>query len=76
MPAEQPDLKCPKCGSADLSGLMASFYVKLDGAGSPVGSWEDWESDTELTGRRLCDSCGCEFDCDDDPEVAQCLPAI
>jgi hypothetical protein len=61
--------KCPLCGSTQLGGLMSSFFVAIDADGSPLGQWQDWESETELGAERCCYSCG--WDSRDDEEQAE-----
>ena len=53
---------CPKCGSTELLGLFAAFWVKLDSAGEPIGQWRDWQSETEITEKRTCLRCDHEFE--------------
>lgn len=55
-------LTCPECGSNNISGLMASFWVKLDPDGETMaGNWNDYESATEIGPERMCSDCGEEF---------------
>lgn len=58
-------VKCPKCGSTKISGLMAAFWVELGEDGSPKGKWRDFESATELGTERECSDCGHQFDVGD-----------
>lgn len=53
--------RCPKCSSFNVSGLMASFWVKLDDEGMVRDEWAAFQSETELTEERLCESCGHEW---------------
>ena len=53
--------KCPGCGSAELGGQMAAFWVPLDKDGVPTGEWIDWERETELGPKRCCYECGFEW---------------
>ncbi len=53
---------CPQCGSAEVSGEMASFYVPLTDEGDMDGEWLDYESCTELTDNRSCQKCGHMWD--------------
>ena len=56
-------LVCPKCGSANICGLMSSFFVALmeDGV-TPSGEWNDWSSESEMTENRICCDCDYEFE--------------
>jgi hypothetical protein len=54
--------QCPKCGSRNIAGLIAAFWVRLDKDGQPKDQWRDCESETELTEKRSCGECGHEWD--------------
>lgn len=60
--AQQPSECCPKCGSHNISGLMAAFWVSLNRDGEMSGQWRDYEESTEIGPERLCKDCGHEFD--------------
>ena len=55
-------MNCPSCGSKKIAGLMAAFWVTLDGDGAMAGQWNDYESCTEIGPERMCQECQCEFD--------------
>lgn len=52
---------CPKCGSRELSGLVAAFWARLSPSGWYYYPFGDHESDTEIGPERLCRRCGHEF---------------
>lgn len=54
-------LVCPECSSTNISGLMASFWVRLNSSGEPKSEWREFESCTGLEEERMCDDCGYEF---------------
>jgi len=54
-------LRCPKCGSAKIAGLMAAFWVSLASDETMEGQWSDYESATEIGDERLCSECSHEF---------------
>lgn len=54
-------MKCPKCKSKKIGGLMEAFWVSLNPDGTPAGEWNDWSAETELGEHRLCYKCGHEF---------------
>ncbi len=51
---------CPECGSNQLSGLVAAFYVPLNEDGGPDRR-VSWESESEIGPQRLCRRCQSEF---------------
>ena len=53
--------KCPECGSEDVLGSIAAFWVGLDKNGEAVGDWNDWQGNTELSDERHCNDCGHEW---------------
>lgn len=55
-------MKCPKCGSTEVSGLMEAFWVMLDQDDQPEGQWQDWEGCTEIGDKRMCTECEHEFE--------------
>lgn len=59
-------MKCPKCGSNDIAGLIPSFWVPLCEDGMPEGQWRDWESNTQLSEQRQCSSCFYEWSADNE----------
>lgn len=60
---------CPHCGSHQVSGLVAAFWVAVDEDGSPVKPLHECvDSDTEIGLERMCRNCGKEWtDGDDSP---------
>lgn len=52
--------RCPKCGSTELSGLVASFYVPVNQNGDLLHEVA-WESESEIGPERLCRKCYAEF---------------
>ena len=50
--------RCPKCGSGDVRGLVASFWVPLDA--DPFD--HDWQSESDIGPERYCNACECEWD--------------
>lgn len=41
---------------------MAAFWVSLDKNGEPEGQWRDWESNSEITEKRICSTCSHEWE--------------
>lgn len=56
---------CPSCGSKNIVGKMAAFWVALGEDGEPKDRWEEMQSETELTSHRECGDCFHEWDVDD-----------
>lgn len=55
-------MKCLKCGSADLSGLVQSFWVGVDENGDAELGKISLASETEIGPERMCNTCGEEFE--------------
>ena len=55
------NMKCPRCGSSQIGGLMQAFFVPLDTEGDMEGSWGDYSSETEIGIERICYDCEKEF---------------
>jgi len=70
--------KCPNCGSDQIGGLMAAFFVPIDQEGEMIGQWREYQSETAIGTVRLCYGCEHEWDGDaeeeegDDPEKRRC----
>jgi hypothetical protein len=58
---DAPGMKCPNCGSTDIAGLMAAFWVGLTD-GVFAGNFGDHCADTEVGTERKCCSCEEEFE--------------
>lgn len=56
---------CPKCGSHDVAGLVASFWAVLNDNGDIKSEWRQLEAETELTPQRRCYVCDHEWGCDE-----------
>jgi len=56
--------RCPQCGSANIAGLVASFFALLDDSGQLLDDWRSLESETELTPQRNCADCGHDWESD------------
>lgn len=57
-------MKCPNCGSNELSGLVEAFWVQLDKHGDALqhyGRTPDWESQSCIGEERECNDCGHRF---------------
>jgi hypothetical protein len=55
--------RCPKCGSGDVAGLVAAFWVSLNEDGEPeIPLHKSVESNTELTAQRQCTHCEHEWE--------------
>lgn len=56
-------MKCPKCNSTDIAGLVQSFWASLDESGNELKhDWIEYQSSTELGAERMCADCGYEFE--------------
>jgi hypothetical protein len=53
--------RCPKCGSTNILGLVAAFWVRVDENGDPVGD-PSWRTESEVTEQRMCGECGEELE--------------
>jgi|JI10StandDraft_1071094.scaffolds.fasta_scaffold22855_3 hypothetical protein len=77
-PTEQPPFvgasgsaTCPHCGSSQVSGLVAAFWVAVDAIGRPEKPLHECvDSDTEIGLERLCRNCGKEWNDGDPPPNA------
>jgi len=56
---------CPKCGSHDVAGLVASFWAALDDEGEMKHEWQEYQSATEVTPKRMCFGCEHEWEGDE-----------
>lgn len=54
-------MKCPKCGSDKISGLVEAFWVPLSKSGHIDWNRVSLRSETELSDRRTCFECDYEF---------------
>lgn len=63
-------MKCPKCGSTHIGGLMQAFWVPLLSDGTMKGQFHEYETETELGPDRLCYDCDHQFSEGDEPEAS------
>jgi hypothetical protein len=57
---------CKKCGSEDIGGLYASFWVPLTPNGAATLDWHQCEAETFIGHARLCYSCGHQWGDEED----------
>lgn len=56
------DHPCPKCGSTEILGLVASFWVRMSSDNEPESDWDkSVRSETDITEQRMCQQCDHEF---------------
>jgi hypothetical protein len=52
--------RCPQCGSAKVAGLVAAFFVPVNGLQD-----YDWRGASEIGPERICLVCNEEWDADE-----------
>jgi hypothetical protein len=50
---QNPTKRCPKCGSGNVSGLVAAFWVSMDDVHDDI----KWTTESEIGPERLCRAC-------------------
>ena len=54
--------KCPVCDSVEVNGLVEAFWVPMTQDSDWEGQWCDYESSTEISGKRYCRQCEHEYE--------------
>lgn len=63
MATKKNPASCPKCGSHDVAGLVAAFWVGVDAEGLPDRPLHECvEGNTELGPERQCGDCNHEWE--------------
>lgn len=59
---EEPQDRCPECGSKEVLGQINPFWVELDEDGDMAGKWSEYEGSTEIGEKRMCSNCDHEWE--------------